>query len=71
MTVEEQLLHKFGPMLDVYQLSELLNKSPEAVRSSLRTNGSWANCFNDAKVRLGRRIYFRTSDVASLLNVRA
>ncbi len=37
MTIEETLLHRYGPLLSVNQLASVLDRSPEGLRISLRT----------------------------------
>jgi hypothetical protein len=69
MNIEEALLNKHGCLLTVAALAEVLGRSPEGLRISLRsTNTSdWALRVNATKLRIGRRIYFRTSEIASIL----
>lgn len=68
MTIEENLVGRFGPLIPLAGLATLLDRSPEAVRMFLRSNSDLANDINTAKLKVGRRLYFRTSEVAQLLS---
>lgn len=67
MTMEENLIERFGPIIPLAKLAALLDRSPEAVRMFLRSNSTLAKQINDAKLKIGRRLYFRTLDVAQIL----
>ena len=45
----------------------MLNRSTDGIRMALREASPYAERLNAAKIRIGRRIYFRTPDVANLL----
>ncbi|WP_313706082.1 DNA-binding protein [Massilia sp.] len=68
MTIEENLVGRFGPLMPLAGLADILNRSPEAVRMYLRSNGEFAQQINMAKLKIGRRLYFRTTEVARLLD---
>ncbi|SEF93412.1 hypothetical protein SAMN04515663_10583 [Alcanivorax sp. DSM 26293] len=68
MTTEEQLLKRYGPLLSLTDLSDLLKRSPDGLRISLRSQSEFANKWNSAKRKLGRRVYFKASDVAELID---
>lgn len=69
MNIEEILINKHGCLLSIATLAQLLDRSPEGLRISLRpTNTSeWAQRVNATRLRIGRRVYFRTSEIASIL----
>ncbi|QOZ85213.1 MULTISPECIES: DNA-binding protein [Chromobacterium] len=67
MTIEDTLLHRFGPLLSLAQLAAILDRSPDGLRISLRTTNEWAQRINKARLKIGRRVYFRTSQVAEVL----
>jgi hypothetical protein len=67
MTMEESLVNRFGPLMPLAALAALLDRSPEAVRMFLRSNSALAQHINTAKLKVGRRLYFRTSEVAHVL----
>lgn len=61
------MFDKYGPLLTLAQLAQMLNRSTDGIRMALREASPYAVRLNAAKVRIGRRIYFRTPDVANLL----
>ena len=68
MTTEEQLLERYGPLLSLTDLSELLKRSPDGLRISLQSQSEFAVKWNAAKRKVGRRVYFRATDVAGLID---
>ncbi|AEC20772.1 hypothetical protein PT7_2232 [Pusillimonas sp. T7-7] len=46
MTTEEQLIERYGPLLSLIDLSELLKRSPDGLRISLRTQSEFAEQWN-------------------------
>jgi hypothetical protein len=68
MTIEETLLQQYGPLLSISQLASVLDRSPEGLRISLRRANDWTLQLNTARLKVGRRVYFRTSQVASMLS---
>ncbi|WP_323773622.1 DNA-binding protein [Alcanivorax sp.] len=68
MTTEEQLLKRYGPLLSLTDLSDLLKRSPDGLRISLRSQSEFANKWKSAKRKVGRRVYFKASDVAELID---
>jgi len=68
MTTEEQLLERYGPLLSLTDLSELLKRSSDGLRISLQSQSEFAVKWNAAKRKVGRRVYFRATDVAGLID---
>lgn len=68
MTIEKNLVERFGPLIPLAGLASLLDRSPEAVRMFLRSNSEMALRINTAKLKIGRRLYFRTAEVAHVLS---
>ncbi len=68
MTMEENLVTRFGPLMPLAGLATVLDRSPEAVRMFLRSNSDLAQYINKTKLKVGRRLYFRTSEVAYVLS---
>lgn len=68
MQIEEALTKEYGPLLSVAQLAKVLDRSAEGLRISLRTESAWSKPINAAKLKLGRRVYFRTAEVANVLS---
>jgi hypothetical protein len=69
MTIEEALVKQYGPFLSLMELAKILDRSPEGLRS-LRSSGEWVKQTDAARLRLGRRVYFRTSEIANVLDAR-
>ena len=67
MTIEEALIRKYGPLLSFADLAEVLHRSPEALRITLRSSNDWVTRINTARLRIGRRVYFRSSEIAVVL----
>jgi hypothetical protein len=68
MTIEQTLTDKYGPLLSITQLATVLDRSPEGLRISLRTSSDWSARINTARLRIGRRVYFRTEQIAQYLS---
>lgn len=68
MTIEETLVARFGPLMSVVALATVLDRSPEGLRMCLRGDSEWAVRINTTKVKVGRRLYFRTSELAQFLS---
>jgi len=67
MHIEEALTGQYGPLLSMAQLAKVLDRSAEGLRVSLRNDTEWARQLNAAKMKLGRRGYFRTAEIAKFL----
>jgi hypothetical protein len=68
MQIEDVLIQQYGPLMSVAQLAKCLDRSPEGLRISLRTKSEWTNAINAAKLKRGRRVYFRTTEIAMTLS---
>lgn len=69
MTIKDTLLQRFGPLMSLAQLAALLDRSPDGLRISLRsTSNEWAKRVNETRLKIGVRIYFRTSQIAEVLS---
>jgi hypothetical protein len=68
MTHENFLLEKYGPLMRMEDLAELLSRSKGGLRLSLSSDPVLAELFGSAKIKIGRRIYFRTLEVADMLD---
>lgn len=66
----ETLTKQYGPLLSISQLAALLDRSPDGLRITLRSSGEWVSKINATRLRLGRRVYFRTAEVANVLGIR-
>lgn len=65
---ESFLLQKYGPLLSLVQLASLLDRSVAGLRLSLTQDGEMAAKFNPARKKIGRRVYFRSSVIAQVLD---
>lgn len=68
MTTEERLIERYGILLTITELSEVLKRSPDGLRLCLRGNSDFAQKWSSAKVKIGRRVYFRACDIAQLID---
>lgn len=67
-STENFLLQKFGPLLSLSQLADLLDRSVDGLRLSLSQDGEMSRKFNPARKKIGRRVYFRSSLIAPILD---
>jgi hypothetical protein len=68
MQIEEALTNKYGPLMSVAMLAACLDRSTEGLRISLRTDSDWSKPINAARLKIGRRVYFRTAQIALVLS---
>jgi hypothetical protein len=68
MSTEDLLVNQYGPLLSLPQLAELLKRSPDGLRIALRGQSDFATQWNQARRKIGRRVYFRAPDVARLID---
>lgn len=66
-STERQLVERFGHLLTLQQVAELFHRTPDGLRVSLGRNTDFSYSLNAAKRRIGRRIYFRASVLARLI----
>ncbi len=70
MQIEEALTKEYGPLLSIAQLAKVLDRSPEGLRISLTNESDWSKKINVARLKIGRRVYFRTAEIALILDAR-
>lgn len=70
MTTEETLLARYGgaPLLSIEQLAEVLLRSKDGLRLTLCGDNEVSRKLLPCKVKIGRRIYFRTADIAKVID---
>jgi len=68
MSIEQTLVGKYGPMISLRQLADVLDKSAEALRLLLRSPGAFPDAINKHRSKLGRRVYFKTAGIAQVLD---
>lgn len=69
-TTEKMLLDRFGgsPLLSTQQVAQILHRSPEELRITISSNSPLAERLRSCKLRIGRRVYFRVSSIAQLID---
>lgn len=68
MQIEEVLTKLYGPVLNLAQLAQVLHRSAEGLRVSLRCDSDLSRSINAARIKLGRRVYFRTAEISKVLS---
>lgn len=68
MSLEEQIVSRFGPLLTMEQLAELLHRPTKSLSVTLRHPSPLSDRLNAARIKIGRRVYFRASDLAIALS---
>ncbi|MET2530446.1 DNA-binding protein [Ralstonia pseudosolanacearum] len=68
MQIEEVLTKLYGPLLSLAQLAQVLHRSADGLRICLRSDSDWSRSINAAKIKLGRRVYFRTAQISQVLS---
>ena len=66
---ESSLLKRYGPLMNLVDLASMLDRSPDGLRVTLRSSGEWVDKINGARLQLGRRVYFRTAEIAEALGI--
>ncbi len=64
---ERLLFEEYGPLLTLRQTAELFHRTVDGLRVSLGRDTEFSNLLNPAKRKIGRRVYFRTSVIARLI----
>jgi hypothetical protein len=68
MEMQNILLSKYGPLLTLCQLAELLDRSPQGLRVSLNSDTALSRFLKPRRLKIGRRVYFRSNHIAELLD---
>lgn len=67
MSIEEILTAKHGPLLSTGELARLLGRTEQGLRFTVRGDSELSRKLREARVQIGRRVHFRTVQVAALL----
>lgn len=67
MHTEKVLIERYGPYLTLEQLAELLHREPQSLRTSLRLESHALAPLARMRRKVGRRMYFRATDVADFM----
>ena len=62
-----QLVNKYGYLITMHDMAKLLHRSYEGLRRLTVEDERLAKKLKAAKKKIGRRVYFRTLDVARIL----
>jgi hypothetical protein len=65
--LEAQLLAIYGPLLTYEHLATLLHRKPGGLVFTLNAPGPVRDQFEPARLQIGRRVYYRASDIAAIL----
>lgn len=64
----EYLHKKYGPLITLNALADLFDRSPDGLRMTLCSKSEFANALNEAKIKYGRRVYFKVTKVAMIID---
>lgn len=64
---EEHLHDKYGVLMTIDNLAEVLDRSKKGLRVTLQQDNEISRLFNQAKRKYGRRVYFVTEMVAKII----
>ncbi len=69
-TTEKMLLDRFGgsPLLSTQQVAQILHRSPEGLRITMSSNSPLSNRLRACKLKIGRRVYFKVTSIAQLID---
>jgi hypothetical protein len=65
---EEMIVSRYGVLLSLADCAALLNRSAQGLRVTLSGNNDLAERLRPAKLKLGRRVMFKASELAKLLD---
>ncbi|PTU30309.1 hypothetical protein CJD38_15295 [Stenotrophobium rhamnosiphilum] len=65
--LEATLLGKYGALMDVGDLAELLGSTPTRVTNGFAIDLPWCRPLRRARIKLGRQVRFNTHTVAEVL----
>lgn len=68
MTTDQILIDKYGPLLTLIQVAELLHRKPDGLRMAIHGNSEFAKTMRLTRKKIGRRVYFKAVDVAKLID---
>lgn len=67
-TTEETIIKQYGILLSFKDCAALLGRSSEGLRVTLTRDSELARKLKPAKIKIGRRVLFRASSLAKLLD---
>lgn len=66
-STEQILIDLYGPLLSLEQLATVLKRSKDGLRLTIRGSSEFATAIQSCRVRLGRRVYFNSLQIAKLM----
>lgn len=68
MNTTQHMIERYGELMTYEQLAGLLKRSESGLRVTMaRRTSSAAQVLDNARIRIGRRVYFRTSQIAEMI----
>jgi hypothetical protein len=67
---DDYFFKKYGALMTLTDLALMLDRSYDGLRTSLRRRSELYDAINDARVRMGRRVYFSTAKIAAIIRNR-
>ena len=62
------MIERYGELMSYEQLATLLKRSESGLRVTMtRRTSDAAQVLGNARIRIGRRVYFRTKQIAELI----
>lgn len=68
MSTLSLILEKYGILLSLEQVGDLLHRSPPAVRQAIARGAGIGEALKSACIKRGRRLYFRANDLAEIID---
>jgi hypothetical protein len=70
VSTEQLILEKFqgSPLLSIEQVATILHRSKDGLRITLSGNSEFAQKLKNTRLKIGRRIYFKTEEIARLID---
>ena len=68
MTTEEALIKQYGILISMKDCADLLGRSCEGLRVTLCRDNALSKKINSAKVKVGRRVMFKSSAIAQIID---
>lgn len=67
-STEDMLVKQYGVLLSLKDCAQLLGRSTEGLRVTLCRENTLSKKINSAKVKFGRRIMFKSSTIAQIID---
>lgn len=67
MASQEPKNHQASPLMTLEGLAQLLARTPAGLRATIHSNTDFGGALRGARVKLGRRVYFRRDLIDRLI----